>query len=83
MRKMQKNIQGELQELICNKCGKKMKLHNGFPAEGVCPVTVRWEYFSEKDGEIHHFDLCEECYDNFVKGFAVPVEVTQNTELIL
>ena len=41
-----------------------------------------WDYFSEKDGEVHHFDLCESCYDEFVSQFRVPVDVEEKTELL-
>ena len=30
----------------------------------------------------HSFDLCEECYDKMIKGFAIPVEEEDVTELL-
>lgn len=54
---------------ICNKCGKEI-------AEGdVLSVDKRWGYFSEKDNEVHHFELCEQCYDELVSAFRIPVEI--------
>lgn len=41
-----------------------------------------WDYFSEKDGEVHHFDLCEECYDELVRRMKLPVDVEEQTELL-
>ena len=41
-----------------------------------------WDFFSEKDGEIHHFDLCEGCYDDWVGQFKLAVEVEEQTELL-
>ena len=50
--------------------------------EGCISVNHQWDYFSEKDGEIHRFDLCEECYDAVISQFAIPAEVEENTELL-
>lgn len=82
MRRIQKNGKDELCELICNKCGKRIRLYRGCPKEGVCHVENQWGYFSKKDGERHSFDLCEECYDEMVKEFVIPVEVEEMTELL-
>ena len=37
---------------------------------------------SEKDGEIHHFDLCEDCYNEVTAEFRVPVDVEDEIELL-
>ena len=55
---------------------------DGYPREGVFSVDQEWGYFSEKDGEVHHFDLCESCYDELVGGFRIPVDVEEQTELL-
>ncbi len=39
-------------------------------------------WISEKDGEIHCFDLCEFCYDRMIADFQIPVEIQEATELI-
>ena len=41
--------------------------------EGVLPVDIAWGYFSKKDTQRHQFDLCEDCYDEIIRGFAIPV----------
>ena len=41
----------------------------------------QWGYFSKRDGEIHSFLLCEDCYDEMVKKFVIPPMVTEATEL--
>ena len=58
-----------IETYICNKCGKDMK------QEDVLSVDKRWGYFSEKDNEVHHFDLCETCYDEIISTFQIPVEI--------
>lgn len=54
---------GKLETVICNMCGKKIVVKDGIVREGAAAFDHAWDYFSEKDGEVHHFDLCESCYD--------------------
>lgn len=72
----------KLDRIVCNKCGRDLKIENGIPKEGVFQVAKVWEYFSEKDGQIDCFDLCESCYDAWTATFAVPLEIKENTELL-
>lgn len=71
-----------LQKVVCNQCGRELKLENGIVQEGVFHGDIRWGYFSGKDGEIHSFDLCEGCYDRLTGGFRIPVTVEEQTELL-
>ena len=63
--------------LVCNGCGKLIKVENGLIREGVFRVNYDWGYFSEKDGERHIFCLCETCYDRITRMFHVPVTVEE------
>ncbi len=65
----------KLKKIICNKCGKEILVENDVPEKDVLCVQQRWGYFSEKDNEVHHFDLCEECYDKWIQTFQIPVEI--------
>ena len=69
-------------KIQCNCCGKELRMQNDFVCEDAVVVEKKWGYFSEKDGEYHKFCLCETCYDEIIKGFAIPVEVTEQTELL-
>ena len=64
----------EVEKIICNKCGKEILVKNGMPEEDVLSVQKRWGYFSDKDNEVHEFDLCEACYDELLSTFAIPAE---------
>ena len=64
----------ELDKIICNKCGKMISVKNGIAAEDVLSVEKRWNYFSSKDNDVHRFDLCEACYDEWIGTFCIPVE---------
>ncbi len=65
----------EVSKIICNKCGKEIERKNGRLEEDVLQVEKRWGYPSEKDNEVHSFDLCEDCYDEIIRTFLIPVEV--------
>lgn len=80
MRKYKGN--GELETVICNMCGKKLVVKNGTTLEGLMSIDHVWDYFSEKDGEVHHLDLCEECYDSLTQTLKIPVDVEEATELL-
>ena len=73
---------GELELVTCNRCGKALKVEKGFFREGALEVEKNWGYFSRKDGQTHKFDLCEDCYDELLRGFLVPPAVEERTELI-
>lgn len=79
MRKYNKNT-NELEAAVCNCCGKSMKIQNGMLLED---LLGRHDvgYFSGKDLEKHEFDLCEECYDRITLSFAVPPEISEDTEV--
>lgn len=80
MRKYKRN--GQLERLICNCCGRRLVVEEGIVREGVISIDHAWDYFSEKDGEIHHFDLCEACYDEITNQFKVEVETEEQKEML-
>ena len=72
MRIYEEGSREKLSAVICNQCGKKMKVENGILMEGCCHVETPFSYFSQKDGHRYLFDLCEECYDRIIAEFSVP-----------
>lgn len=74
MRRYTMKERRETETIFCNGCGKKIKIKDGVIREGLLSVEKRWGYFSDKDNEVHRFDLCEECYDRMVSQFVIPVE---------
>ena len=64
----------EIEKIICNKCGKEILVENGVAEADMLSVQKRWGYFSNKDNDVHEFDLCEECYDKWIATFAIPIE---------
>ena len=70
----------QITKIICNLCKKEIEIKNGILKEDVLSVEKCWGYFSNKDNEVHRFDLCEECYDKFIASFVIPVDKEQETE---
>lgn len=81
MRKYTEEGHTQLEEVICNKCGRALKVENGIIKEGCFHGNAVFGYFSEKDGIRQHFDLCENCYDEMVRDFKVPAEEIEESEL--
>ena len=82
MRKYENEQDVKLIQVICNRCGKKLKLENGYLKEACFQADHVFGYFSNKDGIRHCFDLCEDCYDKMVENFKIPVEESQENELM-
>ncbi len=68
--------------LFCNVCGRELKIERGILKEGVFEATHEWGYFSNKDIEVHQFDICEHCYDNMIDSFMIPVTIKKKNEYL-
>lgn len=82
MKKVGKMSKNKVVKVFCNCCGKQMQVERGVLKEGSFSTSYEWGYFSDKDGEIDSFDLCEECYDKIVSKFVIPVEKGETIELL-
>lgn len=80
MRKYNKSM--ELEKLICNNCGKELKVTEGILREGCFSIDYPWGYFSSMDGMKHRFDLCEECYQKMTAQFLIAPEESETTEIL-
>ena len=49
---------------------------------GYFSADVVFGYFSNKDGLRHRWDLCEHCYDALTRDFRIPVEESEESELV-
>ncbi len=68
--------------IICNCCGKEIKVAGGIAMEDYLPIKKEWGYFSGKDGKLQECILCEVCWDTITSRFRVPVSATEITELV-
>lgn len=48
MRIYEEGSREKLSAVICNQCGKKMKVENGILMEGCCHVETPFSYFSQR-----------------------------------
>lgn len=79
---MRTHVNTKKTEVMCNCCGRKLAVENGIVMEGVISIQADWGYFSEKDGEVHVFDICENCYDKWIESFNIPIDVVRKTEML-
>lgn len=82
MREYEKGTEAKLMRAVCNRCGRAMKVEDGYLKEGCFHGRVTFGYFSRRDGVTHQFDLCEDCYEAVTAEFAVPVEENTESELL-
>lgn len=82
MRRYQIGQEAKLTQVLCNQCGRELKVADGYLREGCFTADTVFGYFSNKDGKHYHFDLCEECFDKLTAQFSVPVEIGEETELL-
>ena len=77
------NLQeNEISKVFCNQCGKELTVENGYVMDGSFAVDYGFGYFSNKDGEKHSWDLCDDCYDELVKSFKIPITETAILEFL-
>jgi ribosomal-protein-alanine N-acetyltransferase len=78
--KIKKSV--KIESVYCNVCGRQIKAEHGILTEDVFEATKEWGYFSNKDLEVHKFNICESCYEKLVSTFKIPVEVIHKKEVM-
>ena len=74
--------ENEVEKVFCNQCGKELLVEEGILKEGCFSVDYTFDYFSNKDGYIYSFDLCETCFDQMISKFKSPVQITETKEFL-
>ena len=72
----------EVKRVFCNQCGKELLIEEGILKEGCFSVDYAFDYFSNKDGYIYSFDLCENCFDQMINTFKHPAQITETKEFL-
>ena len=68
--------------LACNVCGRTLCMEKGVLKEDAVQVTKEWGFFSNRDLEIHKFTMCENCYDQIISNFKIPIEISDKKEAL-
>ncbi len=82
MKKAENLNKGIDHPIYCNSCGKSLDIVNGILREDAFEATKEWGYFSKRDMEVHHFNLCEACYEKIISEFKIPVELRKKFEVL-
>ena len=82
MKKYLNENESKLAAVVCNGCGKNLLVENGFLKEECISVHHNFGFFGKRDGQIHLFDLCEDCYEKITAGLKIPVQVQEQKELL-
>ncbi|MBE5871882.1 MAG: hypothetical protein E7294_11565 [Lachnospiraceae bacterium] len=80
MRKYAKDM--TLLQVVCNRCGRSLLVEDGMLKEDSFEGKKIFGYFSNKDGIVQQFDLCESCYEKIIAGFRIPAEESEQLELL-
>lgn len=61
-----------LDTVVCNMCGEEIgKNEFGYTHEHVT-LEKQWGYGSPRDGETHHIDICQQCYEKLLSQMKIP-----------
>lgn len=82
MRIFSEDKENRLVKVVCNCCGRELLTENGILKEECIHVAHHFGFFGKEDGESQKFDLCEECYREWIQKFSIPVEKWERTELL-
>ena len=65
---------------ICNKCGEEFPQYEDGCSNGkIEHFTVEFGWGSFLDMNVYMFDLCDKCFDEFVKTFKIEPEMRCST----
>ena len=67
---------------VCNCCGELIAAVDESDRAAFLDVRKAWGYFSKWDGCIHHFHICEKCYEKMIQSWLYPPDVAEQTELM-
>ncbi len=63
-----------LAHIVCNKCSKELKEPD---QDSYITINHVFGYFSNKDGQLYDFDLCEDCFDVLVSELQIKPHIME------
>ena len=64
----------DINKVFCNNCGLEIEKDIYGYINDYLHIEKCWGYNSNNDGNIHNFDICEDCYIKLVENFKIPLE---------
>lgn len=64
------------EKIICNLCGRAIKKDGDDTFYDYIEVKKKWGYLSDYDGQVHSFDICQDCYKRLAEEFKVNAEIS-------
>lgn len=61
----------DVDKVICNCCGKEIKIDKFGEIEDYITIKKSWGYNSNFDGEEHEIDICNDCYQKWIEKFEI------------
>lgn len=71
-----------MEKMVCNCCGKELRVEQGIAKEDYLHIRKEWGYFSKKDGKTQEFIMCEVCVERLAENFIVPADFSDTIEMI-
>lgn len=59
----------QVERVICNCCGQDIKKDRFGQLEDYVTIKKNWGYNSAFDGQVHDYDICNECYRDWINKF--------------
>ncbi|WP_105616628.1 hypothetical protein [Vallitalea okinawensis] len=59
----------EVDSVICNCCGREINKDQYGLMEDYITIKKTWGYNSAFDGQSHELDVCNDCYEKWIKSF--------------
>ena len=72
----------QLTKIVCNQCGRILKIQDGILQEGVFRGMADWGFFLRKGRRNSLFRYVRKVLDRLISGFSIPVETEEQTELL-
>lgn len=66
-----------LSALHCNKCGRAIGKNDFGYFDDHASFNKTWGYHSPIDGETHDFDICIDCYLEWIHQFQIPPQIAE------
>lgn len=68
-------IEEDMVSITCDRCGK-VDVVPYF--SDIQSHSISFGYGSKRDTEVHHMEICDDCYDEIIADFKTPPRIDEN-----